>query len=85
MLAGAPVQAGRMFGGKTVAPAPKWCFCARVCAGFSKVAPSALVPQGQSLANCPQIHDELVYDNQGTCGCANFTPTPQQSVTSPNR
>jgi len=81
--------AGRMFGGKTKPAPPKWCFCARVCAGFGSVAPSGFVPAGQSLGICPRVHEELIYDNKASCGCPQGTPLlNRQSVppgTSPNR
>jgi hypothetical protein len=86
MLAAVPVQAGRMFGGKAGVQPPKWCFCARVCARFSNTPVPGTAPTGQTLAICRQINDELVYDNQVSCGCAGLPPTPdpQKPKLSPN-
>lgn len=70
--------------GKTATPVPDWCFCARVCARFRRTAPPGFVPQGQSLASCPQIHDELVYDNQVACGCNRGTRKDGGGRPSPN-
>jgi len=67
--------AGRMFGGKSVAT-PEWCFCARVCAGFTNPPGTSHVPPGQNLQICPQVHDELIYDHQTNCGCREGAPRP---------
>lgn len=69
---------------KTASPVPNWCFCARVCARFRRTPPPGFVPQGQSLASCPQINDELVYDNQVKCGCNKGKKNDGAGRTSPN-
>ena len=79
------VQAGRMFGGKTKPAPPKWCFCARVCAGFGAPVNNGHVPEGQSLRICPRIHEEVIYDNLINCSCPYGGPAQQPQGMSPNR
>jgi len=86
-LVGSETNAGRMFGGNTYSP-PKWCFCALVCAGFSNPPNVSHVPPGQSLAACPRLRDEVIYDNQAKCGCnmgaPNWSQQQPRGRSSPN-
>ncbi|MFT7595013.1 MAG: hypothetical protein ACI8R4_002339 [Paracoccaceae bacterium] len=94
LASGAPAGAGRMFGTPvTASQTPDWCFCARVCQVVSGRVSASLVPPGQSLAICPQLHDEVIYDNMANCACPQgkrdqplWDPAWQSpDVTSPNR
>jgi hypothetical protein len=86
LSAGAAPAAGGLFARKDKRPPPpEWCFCARVCQqsqpGFARRDAA-----GDVIAHCPQLNDELVYDNRARCQCAAQTrrAAPERRL-SPNR
>jgi len=96
LITSAPAGAGSILRtAEKALQAPEWCYCARICqVTRGRASGASLVPPDQSLAICPQLHDEVIYDNMANCACPqrkrDQTPQAwpnwdQREVTSPNR